>query len=118
MVTGATPRATATTSAIERERPSSVTEGGMRKEGTRPYTRRQAYKRRVARSHPGHSRLATACNLASANLPGNGYRFPCHRLVHVARVADRWREVDRRQVGDGLRAIDLHAIARELRHDP
>src|SRR5437764_428133 len=168
MVTGATPRATATTSAIERECPSSVTEGGMRKEGTRPYTRRQAYKRRVARSHPGHSRLATACNLASANLPRNGYRFPCqrfrrqlrtprirlhapveehvltadrgdaqrgvvirtglvalehvtvpgHRLVHVASVADRGREVDRRQVGDGLRAIDLHAVARELRHDP
>src|SRR2546430_17256348 len=77
MVTGGTHGATATRSAIERECPWSVTEAGMRKEGRRRYTRRQAYKRRVARSHPGHSRLATACNLASANLPGNGYRIPC-----------------------------------------
>src|ERR1041385_8332753 len=45
MATGAAWRAggaTATTSAIERECPSSVTGAVMRKEGTRPHTRRQA----------------------------------------------------------------------------
>src|SRR5256886_13778155 len=117
MVTGGTHGATATRSAIERECPSSVTEAGMRQEGTRPYPRRQAYKRRVARSHPGHSRLATACNLASANLPGNGYRFPCQRRFRrqlriprirlYAPVEDHVLTADR---GDAQRGVVIRPV--------
>src|SRR5207249_1985993 len=39
-------------------------------------------------------------------------------LEHVARVPGRGREVDRREVGDGGRAVQPHAVAPELGHDP
>src|SRR5687767_15692570 len=41
-----------------------------------------------------------------------------HGFGHVARVTVRGRVVDGCQVADGRRAVELHARACELRHEP
>src|SRR2546422_11031850 len=110
MATGTPWRATATTSAIERERPSMVTEAGMREEATcKSGETPSGYERASDEVHPRHSLLNVHSAPATRRLPR-----PCHLCPGRRRL---FRHHELRVSRIRLYApVEDHVLAADMRH--